>query len=196
MTFRKAKATAIFALGAAAFGTVAMASPAAADPGSGSLISVLDGASVQLLPWQFCGSDLVAGIGLSDSSYSPNVVDGGCENASVAIGDHYGHHHSCDDACTLVYPQDCPVCQQLAGQTEAAPVAAPSVYHGEHGQHHGQHGFYGLGSLVSVGNGSSITALPWQFCGSSAVLGIGLSQDWNSGNMVHGGCRNATTVIR
>lgn len=140
------KATAFVALGAAAVGA-ALGAPASADHGlntpvtvlenltgpsllgSGSLASILDGSAINALPWQFCGSQVNVGAVLDDRRYSPNAVEGGCENASVTLG----HRHPCDDVCTLVYPPDCPVCQQLertnapTGATEAAFAA--TVHH-------------------------------------------------------------------
>lgn len=50
-----------------------------------SLISVLDHSSVNLLPWQVCGSDTVAGVGVTASVTSPDTVIGTCSNANTVI---------------------------------------------------------------------------------------------------------------
>lgn len=49
------------------------------------LISILDDSSVQLLPWQVCGSNAVAGVGATVAVGSPSTVTGDCYNANNAI---------------------------------------------------------------------------------------------------------------
>lgn len=49
------------------------------------LISILDDSSVQLLPWQVCGSNAVAGVGATVASGSTNTVTGDCHNANNLI---------------------------------------------------------------------------------------------------------------
>lgn len=49
------------------------------------LISILDGAVINLLPWQICGSTAVAGVGGAVPIGSPNTVLGSCNNANTAI---------------------------------------------------------------------------------------------------------------
>lgn len=267
------KAKAIVALGAAAVGAVAAGTPASADDnpatppntvlesfsrpsqngfgfGSRPLIGILDGSAVQALPWQFCGSDLIAGLGVT--SQRPATMSGNCDNATVNITRPRPHHHMhpCDQVCTQTYPSPphCPIC--LAGgshdtfdisgsdtstsnasvgigATSAVPadimvtdtvvtdtvptdttvtdtvvtdtvtdtvLARPGGFYSSGHSGGGNHGLSGVGSLLSVGSGSAITALPWQFCGSDVIAGLGATSH-RPGTM-GGNCDNATTQLR
>jgi len=50
-----------------------------------AVISVLDNSSINVAPWQVCGANTVAGVGLNASVQSPNTVFGGCHNADTII---------------------------------------------------------------------------------------------------------------
>lgn len=106
-------------------------------------ISILDGTAVDALPWQFCGSNVVGGLGATVVTRSPKLVDGNCTNASADI--------------------------------------APAARH--------------TPSLLSVLSGSSIQALPWQTCGSTAVAGVGVVTAVDSPTTVTGDCTNASTRV-
>jgi hypothetical protein len=49
------------------------------------LISILDDSSVMALPWQVCGSNAVAGVGVTVAANSPDTVTGDCHNANNVI---------------------------------------------------------------------------------------------------------------
>jgi hypothetical protein len=50
-----------------------------------STISALDNTSINLVPWQICGSNSVAGVGGTVALQSPNTVFGACHNADTII---------------------------------------------------------------------------------------------------------------
>jgi hypothetical protein len=52
------------------------------------LIGVLNGSVVNAVPWQICGSTVMAGIGGSVPLNSPNTVLGGCNNANTVLIGH------------------------------------------------------------------------------------------------------------
>jgi len=47
------------------------------------LLSILDNAVINVLPWQICGSTTVAGVGGAVPVNSPNTVLGSCNNANT-----------------------------------------------------------------------------------------------------------------
>ena len=47
------------------------------------LLSILDNAVINILPWQVCGSTAVAGVGGAVPVNSPNTVLGSCNNANT-----------------------------------------------------------------------------------------------------------------
>ncbi len=49
------------------------------------VLSILDGAVINILPWQICGSTAVAGVGGAVPVNSPNTVLGSCNNANTAL---------------------------------------------------------------------------------------------------------------
>ncbi|NUT17847.1 MAG: hypothetical protein HOV77_01555 [Hamadaea sp.] len=109
------------------------------------LISILDDTSVNAVPWQVCGSNVVAGVGLQAAINSPATVVGDCDNANTQI-------------------------------TDGKNVAGPS-------------------SLVSVLSGSIVNAAAWQVCGSTAVMGLGVSAGFDSPTTVTGTCRDSNNSI-
>jgi hypothetical protein len=48
-------------------------------------IGVLDGSVVNAVPWQICGSTVMAGVGGAVPLNSPNTVLGGCNNANTTL---------------------------------------------------------------------------------------------------------------
>ncbi|NUT34138.1 MAG: hypothetical protein HOV79_13815 [Hamadaea sp.] len=109
------------------------------------IISILDDTSVNAVPWQVCGSNVVAGVGVTASVSSPATVTGDCDNANTLITD---------------------------GKNPAGP-----------------------NSLISVLSGSAVNALAWQVCGSTAVMGVGVSAGVNSPTTVLGTCRDSNNKI-
>lgn len=53
--------------------------------GPNSLLSLLSGSVVNLLPWQVCGSSAVAGVGAVVAVNSPTTVLGDCVNATAMV---------------------------------------------------------------------------------------------------------------
>jgi hypothetical protein len=109
------------------------------------LISILDDSSVNAVPWQVCGSNVVAGAGLQAAVNSPATVIGDCDNANTQITD---------------------------GKNPAGP-----------------------NSLISVLSGSVVNAAAWQVCGSTAVMGVGVSSGVDSPTTVTGTCRDSNNRI-
>ncbi|MEV6968548.1 hypothetical protein AB0M47_25875 [Hamadaea sp. NPDC051192] len=109
------------------------------------VISILDDTSVNALPWQVCGSNVVAGVGVQAAVNSPATVVGDCDNANTQI-------------------------------TDGKNLGGPN-------------------SLVSLLSGSVVNAAAWQVCGSTAVMGAGVSAGFNSPTTVTGTCRDSNNQI-
>lgn len=109
------------------------------------VISILDDSSVNVVPWQVCGSNVVAGVGLSAAVNSAMTVVGDCNNANTLI--------------------------------KGAGVP-------------------GTQSVLSVLSGTVLNVLPWQVCGSTAVMGVGAAVGTGSPTTVIGDCNNAGVAIQ
>jgi hypothetical protein len=69
-----------------------------------------------------------------------------------------------------------------AGLAQPAALAAPWAQ--------------GSQQLLSVADGATVSALPWQFCGSTGVAGAGAAAPVSSPNMVMGDCTNGGMDIQ
>ncbi|MBB5869942.1 hypothetical protein F4553_003321 [Allocatelliglobosispora scoriae] len=165
------------------------------------LLSVFGGSSLLVAPWQFCGSTATAGVGAAVAASSPNTVLGDCTNANVKLKQDTAPAliSLFDDSSVNLAPW------QVCGSTVVGGVGAtvalnsPNTVTGdcdnastkitapdhEHGPK----------SLLSLFSGSSLDALAWQTCGSTAVMGVGAAAGFNSPTTVVGSCTDAMTTI-
>jgi hypothetical protein len=158
--------------------------------GDDALFSILDNSAVSLVPWQICGSSVVAGVGLTAPVASPNTVKGDCTNGNISID-------TTEEVDPGYYPY--PV-------DSAAPAGGGDHYYGE-SQESQEEGYYHPNQngtqpweqeppqILSVASGSVASALSWQVCGSSVVAGVGATVPIASPNTVIGDCTNGNISI-
>lgn len=188
------------AIGAGALAAAALAAPAHALTGHDTqpLITIGTGTALHVLPWQACASDAVLGAGLLASVHSPNTQQGGCLNSAAAIRHGQpGLISVLDGSAVNVAPWQFCGSNVVAGLGAAVVSGSPKTVHGD--CHNAATDIAAAGahrpSLLSVLSGSSVNALPWQVCGSTAVAGLGVLAAADSPTTVHGDCTNAVTRL-
>lgn len=232
MQVRKAGAVAIGALAAVA----AIGTPAAAVPGTGPshhddagvtaasaltpatdavakdlakagspyfqpLITIGTGSSVQAASWQVCGSNTVAGPGVTIASGKPVTVVGDCANSYVHLNQAAGPGliSILDDSSVNALPWQVCGSTAVAGVGAVAAIGSPATVTGDC-DNATTHIMGGKDpqqprSLVSVLGGSAVNALAWQVCGSTAVMGLGVAAGVNSPTTVVGSCKDSNTTV-
>lgn len=190
----KAVATITGALAAA----LSAAAPAHAAPAPQPLITIGTNLSLHAAPWQVCASDAVAGVGATATANSPKTLIGDCANNQTLI--HYGQPGliSILDGTSLdVAPWQICGSNAVGGVGVTAAVNSPKLLDGD--CHNSNTDISAKGvqapSLISVLSGSSIKALAWQVCGSTAVAGVGAVVATGSPTTVTGDCTNAGTAV-
>ncbi|WP_027343785.1 hypothetical protein [Hamadaea tsunoensis] len=165
------------------------------------LISIGAGSSVMAAPWQVCGSTAVAGVGGAASQGTPNTVIGDCSNSHVQLKQDGvpGLISILDDSDVDALPWQVCGSNVVAGVGATVASSSPATVTGDctNAQTHITGGADATGpkSLISVLSGSAVHALPWQVCGSTAVMGLGVAAGLNSPTTVIGGCDNSRISI-
>jgi len=225
MQVRKVGAVAVGALATvAAIGAPAAATPAgtsqhdaavttAAAPGAGKaldkvgepffqpLITIGVGSSVNAAAWQICGSNAVAGPGATVTSGAPHTQLGDCTNSNVKLKQDAvpGIISILDDTSVNAVPWQVCGSNVVAGVGVQAALSSPATVVGDcdnaNTQITGGKNPGGPNSLVSVLSGSAVNALAWQVCGSTAVMGAGVSAGVDSPTTVTGTCRDSNNHI-
>jgi hypothetical protein len=162
--------------------------------GDDALFSILDNTAISLAPLQICGSSGVIGAGVVAPIASPNTVGGDCKNGNIRINTTEGDNGSGD-----YYP---------SGDEWSAPTWDDPYYYGESQAQEEGYDYYPNGNgngqveipeppqILSLASGSAASVLAIQQCGSSGVVGAGVSAPIASPNTVHGDCRNANIDIK
>lgn len=167
------------------------------------LISIGQGSSIKALPWQICGSEAVAGVGITATASDPNTVIGDCVNGNVWLKQDNGPRgiiSILDDASLNLLPWQACGSNVVAGLGLTATVNSPSTVTGDcHNANTvisapDDNSATGT-SLISLLSGSAVNVVPAQACGSSVVLGVGAVVPVNSPTTVLGDCTNAVTVV-
>lgn len=160
------------------------------------LITIGVGSSVTALPWQICGSTAVAGVGGTAAAGSPHTMDGDCANANAVLQQDnvQGLISILDDSAVNIAPWQVCGSHVVAGVGLTAAANSPALVTGD--CHNANTTIEAPedptgDTLLSVLSGSVINVLPWQVCGSSAVMGVGAVVATNSPTAVLGDCTNA-----
>lgn len=186
------------ALGAGALAALAVAAPAHAGHDTQPLLTVGTGSALHLLPWQACASDAVLGAGLLASANAPKAQQGDCVNSATAI--RYGQPgviSILDGTAVDVAPWQFCGSNVVGGLGATVVTSSPKTLHGDCDNSvtdiapSGPH----APPLLSLLSGTSIKALPWQVCGSTAVAGVGVVAAHQSPTTVIGDCTNAVTRV-
>ncbi|WP_020522276.1 hypothetical protein [Catelliglobosispora koreensis] len=164
------------------------------------LITIGVGSSLKAAPWQACGSNVPAGVGLVASAGNANTVIGDCKNANVLLKQDTvpGLISILDDSSVSVLPWQVCGSNAVAGVGATVAVNSPNTVTGDcHNANHVIEAPDGTGpnSFLSVLSGSVLAVAPWQVCGSSAVAGVGAVVAANSPTTVLGDCVNGTVTI-
>jgi len=165
------------------------------------LLTIGVGSSVNAAAWQICGSNAVAGPGATITSGSPHTVIGDCTNANVKLKQDAvpGIISILDDTSVNAAPWQVCGSNVVAGVGLTASVNSPATVTGDcdnaNTQITGGKNPGGPNSLISVLSGSVVNAAAWQACGSTAVMGAGVSAGVNSPTTVIGTCRDSNNKI-
>lgn len=164
------------------------------------LITIGVGSALKVAPWQVCGSNAPAGVGVVVSAGNPNTVIGDCKNANVLLKQDTtaGLISILDDSSVSVVPWQVCGSNAVAGVGATVALNSPNTVTGDcHNANQIIEAPDGAGpnSLISVLSGSVVDVAPWQVCGSSAVAGLGAVVAANSPTTVLGDCVNATVTI-
>lgn len=176
------------------------------------VVSVLSDTAVSVASWQFCGATSGGGvIAVGAALQSPNTVLGGCDNSNIIITRDHDYDNSYNNYNNGYHQESTTVAEaanavalrrgHLAGDT----AMATPVRNGWTGQQQ-QQGTRGgwkapwdtePTSFLSIGSGSAVQALSWQFCGSTAGAGVlvGAALSISSPNTVLDDCNNANVWI-
>lgn len=172
-----------------------------AEPGAGQpLISIGTSSKISVLAWEPCGSTTVAGVGGTVAAGSPHTVIGDCNNSNARLqqDNTQGLISILDDTAVRVAPWQVCGSHVVAGVGVTAAVGSPALVTGDCNNANTlieAPEAPGASSLISVLSGSVINVLPWQVCGSSAVMGVGAVVAQNSPTTVLGDCTNGGIKI-
>lgn len=184
-----------------AAGPASTAVAKAGDPFFQPLITIGTGSSVDAAAWQICGSNSVAGPGVTVASGQPVTVVGDCGNAHTQLhqGTGPGLISILDDSSVNALPWQVCGSTAVAGVGAVVAVDSPATVTGDcdNATTHITGGKDPMGpqSLISVLGGSAVNALAWQVCGSTAVMGLGVAAGVNSPTTVLGSCKDSNTTI-
>lgn len=180
----------------------ALAKQPPAHPGAGQpLITIGTGSKVSAAAWQICGSTATAGVGGTAASNSPHTVVGDCTNSNAMLKQHSdrGVISILDDSAVRALPWQVCGSNVVGGLGLTAATNSPAMVAGDcHNSNtliQAPDGPTGDDSLISLLSGSVVDVLPWQVCGSSAVMGAGAVVAHNSPTAVLGDCTNGGIMI-
>jgi hypothetical protein len=158
------------------------------------LISLFDDSSVNLVPWQVCGSTVVAGVGATAALNSPSTVDGDCVNAKTKIlaPDGEGPRSllslfSGSSLDVLAWQ----VCGSTAvmGVGVAAGFNSPTTVTGKCSDANATIQKREPNAILPILSNVGLDILPLQVCASDSLTSlVGLSPALNSPANVFGGC--------
>ncbi|HEX6684939.1 MAG TPA: hypothetical protein VF062_19275 [Candidatus Limnocylindrales bacterium] len=185
--------------------TTALSLDRAAQPRAGlldkqPLISIGVSSSVNAAAWQVCGSDAVAGLGVTAAATSPHTKLGDCANSNTWLKQDVqpGLISILDDTSVDVASWQVCGSHVVAGVGLDVAQGSPATVVGDcHNANTLIEGPDGVGrpSFISLLSGSAIDVLSWQVCGSSAVMGLGAVVASSSPTTVLGDCTNAGSRV-
>ena len=159
------------------------------------IISILDDSSVNAVPWQVCGSNAVAGVGLVAATNSPATVTGDCDNANTQItgGKNPAGPNSLISVLSgsVVNAAAWQVCGSTAvmGVGAAAGLNSPTTVVGTCRDSNNKISMREPQADIPVLSNVVLDVLPLQICQQDSLLSlVGLSPALNSPANVFGGC--------
>lgn len=160
-----------------------------AQPG---VISILDGTSLDVAPWQFCAANAVGGVGATVVTSSPKLVDGSCHNSNTTIAPDGAHAPSVISVLSGSAVKVAP--WQVCGSTAVAGLGtvvahnSPTVVTGDC-TNAGVNITPQHATTLPVLSGVDLPLLPLQACGDASLLSlVGLGAPLNSDGHVLGTC--------